>query len=326
MKILWTHNFNPEIQNSGVFMNIFANAMRKIGVQIDTHYLGSLNNPKNFLKSRLEVFDISGEYDLVHAQFGSACAIVSASARCPKILSLRGSDWYRYNYKSTFIPSIHSYLACAMSRFSMSEYDSVLVMSNRMRAELLLEKPSTTVDVLIDPIDLMQFFPIEKNIARKNFGAINDNSKWILFTTLSERNPIKRLDLARKAVEIVNKKFGPVELKVATGIQHDQMPYFVSCCDVALTTSVHEGWPNCIKEALACNIPFVATDVSDLAEISKRESSCRVCSDDPFEIADGIINALTSPKSNLRQYVQGMDIQIASGKLLKLYENLIHNN
>ena len=63
------------------------------------------------------------------------------------------------------------------------------------------------------------------------------------------------------------------------------MPSVVSECDLILITSVYEGWPNCIKEALACNVPFIATDVSDLSEIAKRHSNCRIAEPNPESIS-----------------------------------------
>ena len=38
----------------------------------------------------------------------------------------------------------------------------------------------------------------------------------------------------------------------------------MNACDVALLTSIHEGSPQFIKEALACNRPIVSTDVGDV--------------------------------------------------------------
>jgi len=53
--------------------------------------------------------------------------------------------------------------------------------------------------------------------------------------------------MAKDSVEKANKKIGNVKLRVANNIPHEQMPVFVSSCDLIICTSDYEGWPNSIK-------------------------------------------------------------------------------
>lgn len=306
-------------------MHVFASAMRKTGVQVDLHYLGELNNPRALFRVQRQMPELSVGYDLVHAQFGSACALATANAKIPKVLSLRGSDWYYFREKINY-QAFHSTVANAMTRCSVGDYNSIVVMSNRMRLDVSSKFPGKMIEVIPDPIDLSQFVPIPKEVARSLLGFPNDSSRWVLFTTLSTENPIKRVSLAKRAVEIANERLGDIRLKVATGLRHDQMPLFVASCDVVLSTSVYEGWPNCVKEALACNIPFVATDVSDLSDISAVESSCRICPPDARALAEGIEDALRSPPVELRRYINEMSLDLSCRKLLMLYDRAMSNH
>ena len=100
------------------------------------------------------------------------------------------------------------------------------------------------------------------------------------------------------------------------------MPSVVSECDLVLSTSEYEGWPNCVKEALACNVPFIATDVSDLSEIAKRHSNCRIVKPDPESISKQIIQVLSLPKNNLlRQEVMHMSYENTKNNLFKFYNH-----
>jgi glycosyltransferase involved in cell wall biosynthesis len=148
-----------------------------------------------------------------------------------------------------------------------------------------------------------------------------------LFTTISERNPIKRTELARRAVEFASYSIPGIKLKVATGLAHDKMPIFIAGCNLALCTSTHEGWPNSIKEALACGLPFVSTDVSDLDGIARRYKSCFVGPADARLLADAILQSLASlPEPGLRDIALSMNLETTCKKLVSYYGELLKNS
>ena len=304
-------------------MDDFVEGLRQFGVHVDLLYLGSIKYPLAFLRARKKVIKLSKKYDLIHAQFGSISALVTISTECPKLVSLRGSDWYRYREHFNAV-SIHSVASTQITRRILKRFDCIIVMSNRMRKEVLSQVATKgNVVVLPTPIDLTKFVPRERGEARAALGSSYDNDRWVLFTTENSSNPIKRMQLAKRAIEIVNQTNGNVKLRIATGIPHSDMPIFVASCDMALCISTHEGWPNSIKEALACNLPFVATDVSDLAAIAASESSCQICRPNEQDLAKSIIHTLASPRTNLRQYLTGMDMEASCKKLLSIYQRTL---
>ena len=76
MRVLWTHNFDPEKQNSGVFVHTSARGIRASGVDLQLEYVGNLRSISQILRARKRIRDIAREFDIVHAQYGSACAFV----------------------------------------------------------------------------------------------------------------------------------------------------------------------------------------------------------------------------------------------------------
>ena len=50
----------------------------------------------------------------------------------------------------------------------------------------------------------------------------------------------------------------------------------MNACDALLLTSSHEGSPTVIKEALACQVPIVSTDVGDVSERLLGVDNCYV--------------------------------------------------
>ena len=55
--------------------------------------------------------------------------------------------------------------------------------------------------------------------------------------------------------------------------------------DLLLCTSASEGSPNIVKEALACGLPIISTNVGDVRERVGSVSGCRVVEAEPVAIA-----------------------------------------
>jgi len=304
-------------------MHLLARGMGKFGVDVRLFYTGSLRSPTGLVRARHRIIKMAPEYDLVHAQFGSACSAVTTGVKTKKIVSLRGSDWYRYNTNS-FSGDAHSFLASSMTRWSLPKYDAVVTMSNRMLREVKARFRNVIVYSIPDPIDLTKFIPLNRAAARLKLFGKNSNDYWILFATLSTGNPVKRVSLAQSAVDIVRQRLGNVELKVASNIDHNLMPLFVASCDAVLSTSTHEGWPNIIKEALACNIPFVATDVSDLREVAGLDPSCRITEPNPEAIATHLCEVLQQRSETLlRHHVEKMGLEQTCASLFQVYQRTL---
>jgi teichuronic acid biosynthesis glycosyltransferase TuaC len=327
MRVLWTHNFNPDIPNAGRFMHIMAEGLRREGVDLELMYLGALGSLSRIRAARQEVIHRSKSFDITHSQFGSACSLVTAAASGIKVVSLRGSDWHRYR-GSNSAQYLHGIIAVLFTRMALNSYDGVIVMSHRMGSEVQMKlQPHALLQVLTDPVDTTIFVPDNRNDARRKLGASEDSAPWVLFTTLSENNPIKRTGLARRSVELAAQTIPGIKLKVATGLAHEQMPSFIAACNVVLCTSTHEGWPNSIKEALACGLPFVSTDVSDLDDIAQKHRGCFVGPADAHFLSDAIIQSLSNePEPGLRDIAQSMNLETTSKKLVVYYSELLKSS
>ena len=304
-------------------MFVAADALRSSGIALDLHNLGDLHRPANLLRAMRDLRARARNYDIVHAQFGSACGFVTAAVGKRAVLSLRGSDWHQY-VGPMAAEARHAKRAKLLTRLSLARYAAIITMSLRMTREVRAARPGSLIQTIPDPVDLALFSCRDRSEARARLFGVHHDRPWVLFTTLSRSNPIKRLDLALEAVGRARDRIPGLELKVASGIAHADMPDFVSACNLVLCTSTHEGWPNCVKEGLACGLPFVSTDVSDLHDIAARHSSCQVTSADPDALADAIVSTLAMPLDRtLRDEVLPMDSAGFAGKLSALYERVL---
>ena len=56
----------------------------------------------------------------------------------------------------------------------------------------------------------------------------------------------------------------PAVLRVMQGVAYADVPTWINASDVLLLTSLLEGSPTIVKEALACNVPIVSTPAGDV--------------------------------------------------------------
>src|SRR5690606_36210801 len=87
---------------------------------------------------------------------GSAVGFVTSLFPGKRILSLKGSDWYSSPSKSQ-THRIRVLFGKLLTRLLISRYDFIIVMSEKMKNEVLIKFPNKTVEVVVDPIDLQRF-------------------------------------------------------------------------------------------------------------------------------------------------------------------------
>ena len=91
-----------------------------------------------------------------------------------------------------------------------------------------------------------------------------------------------------------------------------------------LLTSTHEGSPNAVKEALACNVPVVAVDVGDVRQRLANVKGCYVAAPTPETVADNLRLVLAA-----RQRVEGratlteISLERTAQRLLDIYVAVI---
>jgi glycosyltransferase involved in cell wall biosynthesis len=158
--------------------------------------------------------------------------------------------------------------------------------------------------------------------ARRLLG-LSASERLVLFVGNPEEAR-KRYELARRAVAILNETL-PAKLIVAWLTPHQNIPVFMSACDVLVFTSFQEGSPNVVKEALACNLPVVSVPVADVPLRLRRISGCEVCGDDqPETIAAALGRVLRrGQRIQGREAVQHLDERLLTAKLIDIYRSVL---
>ena len=245
----------------------------------------------------------TGEYDLIHANYGLTAPFALAQPKRPVVLSLWGSD-------------LAGRLG-TVSKHCAKYCDESIVMSDEMRQQL-----DMNTHVIPHGIDMEQFSPRNQLHAQKDLEWDSD-SKHVLFPYDPTRN-VKNYALAEQVVEQVQEEFvKPVELQVVYGVDHDDMPLYVNAADCLLLTSRREGFPNSVKEAMACNLPVVSTDVGGVRKwIEPVENSFVGTSKE--DLADALTTVIRrGERSNGRAHAGNLSLDAMATDIIEVYNKAL---
>ena len=106
------------------------------------------------------------------------------------------------------------------------------------------------------------------------------------------------------------------------------MPVYLNAADILLLTSKWEGSPNIVKEAMACNIPVVATKVGDIEYLFGNIEGYYYMDSDADKLAEKINNGLNNdikPNGLQRIIDLKLDSESIAYKFLQFYNELIQS-
>ncbi|MDL1894833.1 glycosyltransferase family 4 protein [Anaerolineae bacterium CFX7] len=290
--------------------------LRRTGIQIDLFHFRGAKSPVRYMQAWKTVQSklAHNRYDLIHAQFGQSGLLAILPKSLPLVVTFRGSDLEGIvdnNGHYSLMGKVLQIIGRAVARRS----DQVIVVSQSLARFL------SRCDYHIIPsgLDLELFHPLGQAEARRALG-INSTQPLVFFGGNPDVS-IKRYGLAQAAFARVKDRFPESAMLAAKGIAHSQIPLYLNAADVLLLTSLHEGSPNVVKEALACNLPVVSTAVGDVRERLGSVEGCVVCADDsPETIAEGLTRVLTKrQRIEGRAAVQDLDEKVVTRKVIEVY-------
>src|SRR5581483_95626 len=144
--------------------------------------------------------------------------------------------------------------------------------------------------VIPDGINFELFYPIPREEARARLGWDRDRN-YVVFAN----NPaiaVKNFALAEAALARLRERGIEAELVVANGLPQEKVVHYINASNALILPSIAEGSPNVVKEAMACNVPVVATNVGDVAQVLAHTDGCSVCPRDADDLANGLEKAL----------------------------------
>lgn len=254
---------------------------------------------------------------IVHAQSGTltafCCALVS---NAPLIITFRGSDLNWAPGNST----LRNILQKLLSYFSALRATELIAVSNELRQKL--NWLGKVTHVIPSGVDQSLFKPIPKSFARSRLGWDN-NDKVVLFNC--GFNPVgKRLGLAEASVRIAKEELPELRMHVLYGqTEFEDMPLYYNAADCLLMTSSHEGSPNVVKEALACNTPIVSVDVGDVVDRLNGATSSRISEPTPRALGQAIVQVISQrQKAPSQCLVDDLSVAVMTKRILRIYNDI----
>jgi teichuronic acid biosynthesis glycosyltransferase TuaC len=307
LKVLFVTNMYPDDANpaSGTFVWQQAEHLRKAGHQIDVLHIESGRSRLKYLTSLFDVFVRTrrGSYDVVHAHYGLSGFPALFRYKTPLVITLHGSD--------ALVGHVQPWISKTVCAFA----DAVIVVSKGISSRIAGE-------IIPCGIDMEVFRPRDRTAARLRLG-LSGQGKFVLFPFDPQRK-IKRYELARTAIDALHDP--EVQILTVCGKRNEDMPWYYSAADVMILCSQSEGSPTSVKEALACNIPVISSDVGDVREIMDGIDGCEICPGNADSLAEALRRALDRPvekpfegRLSMLRYDQSRVVEA----IVKVYERVI---
>ena len=297
MRILAVTNMYPSAArpSGGVFVQEQVKGLRAIGLEVRVLFIDRKREGAfEYYRMRSRIVAAITEFnpDVIHVMYGGVMAdqIVSRHRFLPVIVTFHGSDLLGESL-SGWARKVISRYGVHCSRRAAKAADGVVVVARHLAKALRNVVGPEKVRVIPCGIDLERFKPMDGLACKQQLGW-DLRSFHVLFAS-NNGDPVKRRWLAKAAVERMNHGDGEVQLHYMTGISNAEVPLWLNAGDALLLTSLHEGSPTIVKEALACGLPVVSVDVGDVAERIEGIEGCY--------LAEGEAKALGTKLSLVRQ-------------------------
>lgn len=291
------------------------NSLEKYGCKVE-YFLIREKGFRGYLKSipMLRRFIKKKHVDLIHAHYSlSAFVATLALTRIPIVVSLMGSDIHLGKLNELLIKIFYKW-----------SWESLIVKSKAMGKKLNIKN----IHIIPNGVNLQLFKELNKNECRKYLNY-DQNGKYILFLANPDRRE-KNVQLAKEALKRLNKS--EIIFKIVHGIDQQKIPIYLNSANILLLTSLWEGSPNVIKEAMACNCPIVATDVGDIKWVLGNTEGCYIANFDPEDLSRKIELALKfselKGKTDGRKRIieLGLDSDTIAKKIINIYKKAMKKN
>ena len=179
-------------------------------------------------------------FDVVHAHFGLTTWPALAVRGAPHVVTFHGTDLAH--------PRSGALSRAALRAVALAATVSASLARERIPGAGLRRR----VAVLPCGVDVTRFRPLPRGDARTRLG-LDPDAPCLLFPADPAR--------AEKRFDRVRRLAGEVPLLTLGDVHPDEVPLWVNAANAVLVPSEREGFGLAVLEALACDVPVLATPV-----------------------------------------------------------------
>jgi glycosyltransferase involved in cell wall biosynthesis len=316
-----------DVPNAGPFIAAQVESLRSAGVDVEVLHLERTQgrNVYRGLGKNVKALVSELEPDLIHVMYGGvmADAVTRALPARPVLVSFCGTDLLAGRGNGVVERIALRYGALA-SRRAARRAAGIIVKSRNLFEALPGEVDRGRVWIVPNGVDVSRFRPLDRAECQRQLGWHRDH-RHVLFPAPPSR-PEKRYALAEATIELANTLEPRVELHALEGVPHDDVPIWINAANAVVLTSAHEGSPNAVKEALACNVPVVSVDVGDVRERIEGVEGCFIAAPNPADLADKLGRALERGEPIAgREHVAALSLEHVAAKVHRIYASLAND-
>ncbi len=253
---------SPERPALGSFVRDQVRALRRApGLEVEV-FSFSGGSPEAYLRAaaRLARLHRHTRFDVVHAHFGLTAWPALAAHGQVRAITLHGTDLAHPRSRLISLAALRS-------------FDLVAVVSEPLAHRVPRWATRGTIAVLPCGVDTDRFRPVPRTRARAALG-LDPAGAYLLFPADPERRE-KRYDRALALA-------GDVPLLHLGNVDPREVPLWVNAANAVLVPSEREGFGLAVLEALACDVPVLATSAGIAAQALEGLAGAH-CG--PFELA-----------------------------------------
>jgi teichuronic acid biosynthesis glycosyltransferase TuaC len=249
--------------------------------------------------------------DLIHAHTimpdGFAAMLLGREFGLPVVCTVHGSDISFYPHRNR--PTLWA------TKAALKRIRHMVTVSSDLKQKIFSMTGISQVEVIPNGADPRTFQPVNKVEARRKLDLPLDKKIVLFVGHLIEVKGVDYLLRAmcrlrekqaslflvgegnlRSSLVAMSRDLGLEEKCTFVGERpHDEIPLWLCAADCLVLSSLSEGLPTILVEAMFCNTPIVATDVGGVREIiDDGRTGLLVRSKEPLEIAHAIQRLLNN--------------------------------
>ena len=315
MKVLFVTNGNSPVYDVTPFVKSQGDSLVRRGITIEyflirgkgiSGYLKNIQPLKRTLRA--------GQFDIVHAHYSlTALTVLLACPHIPVVASYMGSDVYgAYQSRKRLFQAEWwtTILSIAIQPF----LKHIICKSPNIKKYVFKRNAS----IIPNGVDLDFFYPDDYHPEPGNLSR----TRLVLFAG-DKSMPRKNYALVEKAVKMLDEI--PIQIVAPFPVSQKELRLYYNTADVFVLSSLQEGSPNSVKEAMACNIPIVSTNVGDVRWLLDDLPGHYIANPDARDFADKIRLALDfgeRTEGRQRLVSLGLDSDNVAEKIIEVYNKI----